>query len=177
MSTHAESPTARSIVLALSVLVFVGVGVVLYALPRAGVHEASGTLPALIALLNGSAAAFLLTGYWFIRKKQIRAHKTCMITAVVLSSLFLVAYLVHHAQVGSVPFRGSGALRALYLAILVPHVLLAAPVVPLALFTIWRGLKMNVVAHKRIARFTLPVWLYVSVSGVVIYFMLYHLRV
>jgi putative membrane protein len=174
-STTAETPAARLIVIALSALVVTAVGLVLYAFPRATAGGEPGMLPTVNALLNGSAAAFLSAGYVFIRKRQIRAHRACMIAAVALSSLFLVGYLAHHAQVGSVPFRGSGGLRALYLAILIPHVLLAAPVVPLALFTIWRGLKGNVPAHRRIARVTLPIWLYVSLSGVVIYWMLYHL--
>lgn len=176
-SSVAESPTARWVVVALSVLVFVGVGVVLYGLPRASAPGAPGALPTVNALLNGSAAAFLVAGYAFIRRKNVRAHRACMLTAFVLSSLFLVTYLMHHAQVGSVPFRGTGALRAVYLAILVPHVLLAAPVVPLALFTIVRGWKGRVPAHRKIARWTLPIWLYVSLSGVAIYGMLYHLPV
>jgi putative membrane protein len=176
-STAAEPPAARLVVIALSALVLTAVGLVLYAFPRATVGGEPGVLPTINALLNGSAAAFLVTGYVFVRKQRIRAHRACMITAVLLSSLFLVGYLAHHAQVGSVPFRGSGALRGLYLAILIPHVLLAAPVVPLALLTIWRGLKSNVPAHRKIARVTLPIWLYVSLSGVVIYWMLYHLPV
>jgi uncharacterized membrane protein YozB (DUF420 family) len=175
-STAAEAPAARWIVIALSALVLLAVGLVLYAFPRATVSGEPGVLPTVNALLNGSAAAFLVTGYVFIRNKQIRAHRACMLTAVAFSALFLVGYLAHHAQVGSVPFRGSGPLRAVYFAILIPHVLLAAPVVPLALFTIWRGLKSNLPAHKKIARITLPIWLYVSVSGVVIYWMLYHLQ-
>lgn len=172
----AETPTARRIVIALSAFVFVAVGVVLYGIPRT--PEAAGTPAALAtvnAVLNGSAAAFLMTGYYFIRRKNVRAHRACMLSAFAFSCLFLVTYLLHHARVGSIPFRGTGAIKAIYLAILVPHVLLAAPVVPLALFTIWRGWTGRVPAHKKIARYTLPIWLYVSLSGVVIYWMLYHL--
>jgi uncharacterized membrane protein YozB (DUF420 family) len=164
-------------VIALSAFVFVAVGVVLYGIPRAPAPGSPSALASVNALLNGSAAAFLITGYYFIRRRNVRAHRACMLTAFALSSLFLVTYLLHHAQVGSVPFRGTGVLRTLYLAILLPHVLLAAPVVPLALFTIWRGYTGRVPAHRKVARWTLPIWLYVSVSGVVIYWMLYHLPV
>jgi len=96
-----------------------------------------------------------------------------MLSAFALSSVFLVTYLVHHAQVGSVKYQGEGVLRALYFALLVPHILLAAVVVPLALLTIYRGWTNRITLHRRIARVTLPVWLFVSVSGVIVYFMLY----
>ena len=170
-----ESPSARRVVVGLSVLVFVGVGVVLYGFPRTSVPGAPGALPTINALLNGSAAVFLLIGWRFILRRNVRAHRACMLAAFVLSCVFLVTYLLHHAQVGSVPFRGTGALRVFYFAILIPHVILAAPVVPLALFTIWRGWTNRVEAHRRIARVTLPIWLYVSLSGVAIYWMLYRL--
>jgi putative membrane protein len=98
-----------------------------------------------------------------------------MLTAFGLSALFLVGYLVHHAQVGSVPFAGTGVVRTFYFALLVPHIALSAVVLPLALTTIWHGWHGNVPAHRRIARWTLPLWLYVSVSGVAVYWMLYRL--
>ena len=99
-----------------------------------------------------------------------------MITAFVLSALFLVGYVVHHAQVGSVPFRGTGASRTVYFSILIPHVVLAASVVPLASITLYRGLRARYDRHRAIARITLPIWLFVSVSGVVVYLMLYQLQ-
>jgi uncharacterized membrane protein YozB (DUF420 family) len=132
-------------------------------------------LPAVNAVLNSIAGLLLLLGFVFIRQKKIPQHRACMLAAFGVSTVFLVCYLVHHYRVGSVPFRGTGALRVLYFAILVPHVLLAAAVVPMALTTIYRGLKGNVVKHRPIARVTLPVWLFVSVSGVAVYLMLYQM--
>ena len=134
----------------------------------------AGGLATLDALLNLTAALLLSLGFFFIRRRQIERHRACMLGAFGVSVAFLVTYLVHHAQVGSVPYRGTGIWRGVYLAILIPHVLLAAAVVPLALVTITRALKGRFPLHKRVARWTLPVWLYVSVSGVVVYLMLYH---
>jgi putative membrane protein len=132
-------------------------------------------LPAINAVLNTTSALLLLLGFVFIRQKKIAQHRACMLAAFGVSTVFLVCYLVHHYRVGSVPFRGTGGLRVLYFAILVPHVLLAAAVVPLALTTIYRGLTGNVLKHKPLARVTLPVWLFVSVSGVAVYLMLYQM--
>lgn len=132
-------------------------------------------LPTLNALLNTLSALLLVLGFVFIKQKKIAQHRACMLGALGVSTVFLACYLVHHWQVGSVPFKGSGALRALYFAILIPHVLLAITVVPLALTTISRGLKGQVDRHKRLARVTLPIWLFVSVSGVVVYLMLYQM--
>jgi putative membrane protein len=132
-------------------------------------------LPAVNACLNGLSLLLLLTGFFFIRRKNIAAHKKCMLAALGVSSVFLVCYLVHHAQVGSVAFRHTGWLRSVYFVILVPHVVLAAAVVPMALVTITRGLKLQVEQHRRLARVTLPVWLFVSMSGIVVYLMLYQM--
>src|ERR1041384_7396315 len=123
-------------------------------------------LPAVNAVLNSIAALLLVLGFVFIKQKKVAQHRACMLAALGVSAVFLVCYLVHHAQVGSVPFKGTGALRSLYFAILIPHVLLAAGVVPLALVPASRGLKGRVEKHKPLARVTLPVWLFVSVSGV-----------
>jgi uncharacterized membrane protein YozB (DUF420 family) len=117
----------------------------------------------------------LLLGFVFIRQKKVAQHRACMLGAFGISTVFLVCYLIHHAQVGSVPFRGTGALRTLYFAILIPHVILAAAVVPMALTTIYRGLRGDVPRHKPLARVTLPVWLFVSLSGVAVYLMLYQM--
>ena len=177
MSTvTAESPAARWVIGVLSVAVFAAVIIVLYALP--GRDPADGTpagLATVNAVLNGGAGCFLLTGYVFIRRRNIKAHRACMLTAFALSSLFLVTYLLHHARVGSVPFQHEGWIRGVYFAVLVPHVILAAVIVPLALFTIYRGWTERIEKHRKIARWTLPLWLYVSVSGVTVYLMLYHL--
>jgi len=172
----AESPAARWLIGVLSVVVFAAVIIVLYAMPGRGPAPGTpGALATVNAVLNGGAAVFLLTGYAFIRKRKIKAHRTCMVTAFVLSSLFLVTYLFHHAQVGSVPFRHEGWIRGVYFAVLVPHVMLAVVIVPLVLFTIYRGWTERIEKHREIARWTLPIWLYVSVSGVAVYLMLYHL--
>jgi uncharacterized membrane protein YozB (DUF420 family) len=133
------------------------------------------TLPSLNAWLNGCSALLLLSGYVFIRRRNIRAHRTCMLLAFASSMLFLFSYLTYHAQVGSVRFRGSGPVRTLYFSILISHTLLAAIIVPLALTTLYRAWKARFEKHRRIARWTLPAWLYVSVTGVVIYWMLYRL--
>lgn len=132
-------------------------------------------LPALNATLNGVAGCFLATGYFFIRRKQIAAHRACMIAAFVSSTLFLISYVIYHAHVGSRPFPGHGTIRAVYFAILITHVFLAATIVPMALITLKRGLRLDVVRHRRIAKWTWPIWMYVSVTGVVIYLMLYRM--
>jgi putative membrane protein len=171
-----ESKTARRIIFGLSALVVVLVAVVLYAVP----HSAAGStgagpdaLATVNAYLNGACAVLLAVGYVFIKRKNVFWHRLSMSTAFTLSSVFLVTYLVHHARVGSVPYRGTGALKVAYFAVLIPHVLLAAVIVPLALTTIYRGFILDVARHRPIARRTLPLWLYVSVSGVVVYLMLY----
>jgi uncharacterized membrane protein YozB (DUF420 family) len=130
-------------------------------------------LPAVNASLNALAAVFLTAGYLFIRKGRRLAHERCMLTALATSTLFLACYLVYHYNVGSKPYEGQGLVRQIYLTILATHVVLAASVVPLALVTASRGLRNRLDAHVRIARWTLPIWLYVSVTGVVIYLMLY----
>jgi len=132
-------------------------------------------LPALNAALNAAAAVALLTGFWLIRCGRWRAHRVAMITALVLSSAFLTSYLVYHAQVGSVRFQGQGWLRTLYLSILATHTVLAAAVPVLAIITLSRALRRRFDRHRAIARWTLPIWLYVSVTGVVVYWMLYRL--
>jgi putative membrane protein len=136
---------------------------------------AIGDLPALNATLNGIAGCFLAAGYVFIRRKRIAAHRACMVTAFAASTLFLVSYVIYHAQVGSRPFVGQGAVRLLYFAILITHIILAAAIVPMALVTLSRGLKLDIQRHRRIARWTWPLWMYVSVTGVVIYLMLYRM--
>ena len=132
-------------------------------------------LPTVNAVLNSTSAVLLVLGYRFVRRRQVAAHRACMLAAFAVSVLFLVSYLTYHAQVGSVRFSGTGALRVLYLTILVSHSLLAAVVPPLAVLTVYRALRGQVDRHRRVARWTLPIWLYVSVTGVVVYLMLYHL--
>ena len=132
-------------------------------------------LPAVNATLNGTSALLLATGYYFIRRRKMVAHKRCMLTACGTSTLFLVSYLIYHFQVGSVRFTGTGGIRVLYFSILLTHTILAVVIVPLAVMTLSRALGKRFDPHRRIARWTLPLWLYVSVTGVVIYYMLYRL--
>jgi uncharacterized membrane protein YozB (DUF420 family) len=130
-------------------------------------------LPAVNASLNALSGILLLIGYALIRTRRIQQHRRFMIAAFVCSSLFLVCYVVYHAQVGSVRFTRQGFVRPLYFTILVTHVTLAATVLPLAILTLSRGLKGRYAQHVRIARWTLPIWLYVSVTGVLVYVLLY----
>lgn len=132
-------------------------------------------LPALNATLNGTSAVLIAIGRALIRRGRVLAHRSCMIAAVVTSSLFLISYLYYHWQVGSVRFQGQGWIRTVYFAILLSHTVLAVVVVPLVIVTLARGLRERFDRHKKIARWTYPIWLYVSVTGVVIYVMLYQL--
>jgi uncharacterized membrane protein YozB (DUF420 family) len=132
-------------------------------------------LPALNASLNATAAVLLLIGYTFIRNGRIRQHRAVMLSAFTVSSLFLISYVVYHANVGSKPFQKHGPIRVVYFTILLTHVVLAAAVVPLALITLTRGLRGRFDRHVPIARWTFPIWLYVSVTGVIVYVMLYRL--
>lgn len=133
------------------------------------------TLPTVNAVLNATAAALLATGYRMIRLGRREAHRRLMQAAFAVSALFLVSYLVYHYEVGSVRFTGTGPIRTVYFTILISHTILAAAVPPLAVITLWRALKGRLEAHRRIARWTLPIWLYVSASGVAVYWMLYRL--
>lgn len=133
-------------------------------------------LPAVNATLNASCALALLAGYYFIRRKNVAAHRACMVTAFGLSTLFLVSYLYYHFHHGATRFPGEGWARTIYLSILISHTVLAAAIVPLVLVTLTRAWKEQFDRHARIARWTLPLWLYVSVTGVVIYWMLYQIR-
>jgi putative membrane protein len=132
-------------------------------------------LPHLNAILNGTSAVFLATGYLLIRQGHETAHKRCMITALVCSAAFLTSYVVYHLHAGSRPFAGLGVIRVIYFAILITHVVLAVVILPLVIMTATRGLRSQFDRHVRIARWTLPLWLYVSVTGVIVYLMLYQL--
>ncbi len=132
--------------------------------------------PLINAVLNGTSATLLCIGYYFIRNKNVSLHRRCMLLALVSSTLFLVSYLTYHIgfQVGSVRYRGTGWTRPVYFSILLTHTILAVVILPMVLITVTRALKGRIEKHRQIARWTLPVWLYVSVTGVVIYWMLYH---
>ena len=132
-------------------------------------------LPTVNASLNGMATLLLVMGYVLIRMQRIEAHKRTMLSAFGVSVVFLICYLIYHAYAGSKPFAGTGFIRTVYFGILISHIVLAALVPVLAAVTIYRGLKGQFDKHRKIARVTYPIWLYVSVTGVIIYFMLYHM--
>lgn len=132
-------------------------------------------LPAVNATLNAIAAVLLACGYVMIRRRRIEAHRRFMLAAFAVSALFLACYVVYHANIGSRPFTGRGPIRVVYFTILITHVVLAALILPMALITLTHALRARFEKHVPIARWTLPLWLYVSVTGVVVYWMLYRL--
>jgi putative membrane protein len=132
-------------------------------------------LPALNASLNALSALLLAAGYGFIRKRQIARHRLCMLGAFLVSTAFLVSYVVYHAQHGSTAFPAHGWVRPAYFTLLVTHIVLAIAVVPLACLTLYRAWRNDFLGHRRLAKLTLPIWMYVSVTGVLVYWMLYHL--
>lgn len=132
-------------------------------------------LPHVNACLNGTSAVLLLTGYTFIRSRNVAAHRTCQISALVVSLLFLVSYLTYHFHHGATRFQGTGLVRPFYFTILTSHTILAIVIVPLVILTFYRAFRNDFARHRRIARITLPLWLYVSVTGVIVYLMLYQI--
>ena len=133
------------------------------------------SLAPLNAILNGCATVLLLAGFVFIKNGWVRAHRACMIAAMGFSAVFLTSYLVYHYNVGNVRFSGEGWVRSLYFSILIPHVTLAGVIVPLVFATLWFALRGKFNRHRRIARWTWPLWMYVSVTGVIVYLMLYRM--
>lgn len=133
-------------------------------------------LPTLNAVLNATSAVLLLMGFVFIRLRLVNAHRACMVAAFCVSTVFLISYLTYHYYHGSTRFTGQGWTRPVYFSILISHTILAATIVPLALMTLYRALRGRFDRHRRIARWTFPIWVYVSVTGVVVYWMLYHLN-
>lgn len=131
--------------------------------------------PKINATLNGISAVLLFTGWRYIKRGQMKIHRAFMIAALVSSTLFLTSYVYYHLHVGSVHFQGQGFWRPVYFALLISHVTLAAAIVPLVIITVTRALKGNFEKHRAIARWTFPLWMYVSVTGVIVYLMLYHL--
>ncbi len=132
-------------------------------------------IPAFLAVLNTTAALLVITGYLFIRKGKRSVHRACMVSALAVSTIFMVFYLYYHAKIGNIPFAGAGVVRPIYFSILATHVILAAFLFPMALVTAGFAIRGRTSRHRRIARWTLPIWLYVSVTGVVIYFMAFHM--
>jgi len=131
-------------------------------------------LPHLNATLNATSALLLLTGFYFIKQKKVTAHKTCMLLALLTSTLFLAGYLTYHYYHGTTPFPGEGAIRTFYFSLLISHTFLAIVIVPMIGVTLYFALREKFQKHKRLARWTFPLWLYVSVTGVLVYFFLYH---
>ena len=127
------------------------------------------------ACLNASSALFLFDGYLAVLRRRINVHRACMVSALVCSAAFLVSYVIYHLQVGSVRFQGQGLIRPIYFTLLLSHTILAVVIVPLVIITVRRALRSQFELHRRIARWTLPLWFYVSITGVLIYFLLYHL--
>lgn len=132
-------------------------------------------LPHLNAVLNTTSALLLLAGFRFIRLGRIQAHRDCQVTAVLTSTLFLISYLTYHYYHGATRFAGQGLVRPVYFTILITHTILAVVIVPLIIVTLYRATRGDFIRHRRIARWTLPLWLYVSVTGVIIYLMLYQI--
>jgi len=137
------------------------------------IAEQYAFFPALNASLNGTSAVLLLTGRYMIARGRMAAHRACMIAAVIASALFLSCYLYFHFRAGNILFLGQGFWRTVYFAILIPHVILAIVIVPMVIVTLSRGLRAHYDRHRIIARWTFPLWMYVSVTGVIVYFMLY----
>jgi putative membrane protein len=159
---------------ALSLVVVLVVAVLLLGHPPGrGGRADVGALPALNAFLNGASAVLLTAGWLCIRRRRIAAHRACMLGAFCVSALFLLSYVTYHAMAGSRPFTGQGWARSVYFPLLLTHVVLAAAMVPFVLTTLYRALGGEFARHARLARRTLPVWLYVSVTGVLVYWMLY----
>jgi len=139
------------------------------------ISEYISYLPHLNACLNGTSAVLLFSGYRFIRAKNVIAHRTCQVAALIVSILFLASYLTYHYNHGSTRFQGTGLVRPIYFTILTTHTILAIVIVPLVILTFYRALRNDFTRHRRIARITLPIWLYVSITGVIVYLMLYHI--
>ncbi len=156
-----------------TVAVVTGIAWLLWRVPvGAGGH--ASLLPSLNACLNAMTTACLLLGWRAIRQRRVRQHRAWMLTAVLLSAAFLSSYVVHHYRVGSVRFAGPAWLRMVYFLVLVPHIVLSAVMVPFVLLTLWRALQGNFSQHRQLARRTLPIWLVVSITGVLVYWLLYH---
>ncbi|MBI1193984.1 MAG: DUF420 domain-containing protein [Bacteroidetes bacterium] len=167
----ASEKKMNRIITAVSIAVPVVVALLFYT-PAVRLSLDVSRLPAFHALLNSSVSVLLLTGFAFIRQKKVWAHRACMMAAFVLSAVFLVSYVVYHAASESTPYGGEGFIRNIYYVILISHILLATIILPLVLFTIYRAISGRLEQHRKLARWTFPIWLYVSVTGVVVYLMI-----
>jgi putative membrane protein len=174
-NTAAKDKIFMPIIIALSIVIPIVVTLLMY-MPRSQVVTSNGVItqfqPLFHAILNGLKAFFLLLGLYFIKGRKINLHRISMLTAFALSSIFLVSYVVYHYNVPSAKFGGIGAIRSVYFFILITHILLAGAIIPLALITIYRSFTAQYEKHKKLARYTFPIWLYVAVTGVVVYLMM-----
>jgi putative membrane protein len=164
---------ALALIALLSLVVVAVVALLLGRPPASGGRVDVSALPALNAVLNATSAVLLASGWMFIRRRRIAAHRASMLAAFCVSVLFLLSYVTYHALAGSRPFTGGGWVRWVYFPLLVSHIILAAAMVPFVLTTLYRALSGDFARHVRVARFTLPVWVYVSITGVAVYAMLY----
>jgi putative membrane protein len=171
-SSRPGTGAAIAIILAVSAAATLFLFWLIYVHPAAGTSAQWAFLPAMNAVLNGLAATALLIGYTFIRARRIKQHRASMITAFVFSTLFLASYIAHHALHGDVRYPAHGAFRTFYLSLLASHIVLAAAALPLILVTFFFSLSGRIPQHRRVARWTFPIWLYVSVTGVITYVML-----
>lgn len=172
--TKQQDKVFLPIITALSVAIPLVVALLMF-LPRA--QEASGygsisVLPLFHAFLNGATAIFLSIGFYFIKARKITLHRTCMLIAFALSSVFLLSYVLYHYSVPPTPYGGEGSVRGVYFFILITHIVLATAIVPLALLSIYRSFSNDFAKHKKVARWTFPIWLYVAITGVVVYLMM-----
>lgn len=174
MSLPHSPQRAPLVAIGLSVLVLGALGWLLSRSPTAPASPTGSWLPLLNAVFNGASATCLLLGYAAIRRRAVHVHRRWMLSAAVLSAAFLVSYVWHHYHVGSVPFVGPRWLRLTYLSVLLPHIVLSAAIVPLVPLTLWWGWHQEVERHRRLARWTLPLWLIVSATGVLVYLFVYH---
>lgn len=162
---------ANYIIVALSIIVPIVVAILML-LPETGAAESVRNLPLFHATLNGLTAVSLITGYFFIKNGKMIYHRFCMILAFVLSSTFLISYIIYHFNTGHTAYGGEGIMRPVYFTLLITHIILAIVILPLALLSMYRGLTNQIAKHKRIAKWTFPLWLYVAISGVLVYLLM-----
>ncbi|PCH98136.1 MAG: hypothetical protein COB85_02080 [Bacteroidetes bacterium] len=169
--SHARDKRATYVIIALSIIVPIVVAILML-LPDTGAAESVRNLPLFHATLNGLTAASLLTGFYFIKNGKMINHRFCMILAFALSSVFLVSYIIYHYNTGHTSFGGEGWIRPVYFTLLISHIILATAILPMALLSMYRGLANQISKHKSIAKWTFPIWLYVAISGVLVYLLM-----
>ena len=173
MEIQAKDNIYKPIIITLSILIPIVVAILMVIPGRQNSADSPiSSLPLFHAVLNGSTALCLILGYFFVKSKQIKVHRTLMLSAFILSSIFLVSYVVYHYTFPPTKFGGDGAIRSIYFFILITHIVLATTIVPLALFAIYFALSNQIVKHKKVTKFTLPIWIYVSITGVIVYILM-----